>query len=70
MDFSFAFRLAYQRDMLLQKIKDLLKAFDAELRLLRHEKIHLDVDLKNADLRYKLHLFLRCFGELLLCDHI
>ena len=38
--------------MLLQKIKDLLKAFDAELRLLRHEKIHLDVDLKNADLRF------------------
>ena len=54
----FVFRLVYQRDMLVQKIKDLLKAFDAELRLLRHEKIHLDVDLKNADLRFKIILVL------------
>ena len=53
----FISRLIYRRDMLLQKIKDLLKAFDAELRLLRHEKIHLDVDLKNADLRYALLSF-------------
>ena len=55
--------------MLLQKIKDLLRAFDAELRLLRHEKTHLDVDLKNADLRYKLCIFLGCFEELILPDH-
>ena len=46
------FRTIYRRDMLLRKIKELLVTFDAELRTLRHEKLHLDVDLKNADLRY------------------
>ncbi len=45
------FRLVYKRDTLLKKIRELLITFDAELRSLRHEKIHLDVDLKNADLR-------------------
>lgn len=40
--------------MLLQKINDLLLGFDAELRILRHEKILIDVDLKNANLRYLL----------------
>ena len=49
--FSF-FRLTYERDELLREIREKLFLFDAVLRLLRHEKIHLDVTLKNAELRY------------------
>ncbi len=45
-------RLAYELDQLLKQIDTLLKNFDAELRLLRHDKFKLDIDLKNADLRY------------------
>lgn len=44
-------RLTFRRDQLLNAINDKLIIFDAELRLLRHEKIQLDVDIKNADLR-------------------
>ena len=47
-----SFRLTFQRDDLLKDIHDKLIMFDAELRLLRHEKTHTDVKLKNADLRY------------------
>ena len=32
-------------------IADILNKFDAELRLLRHEKFKLDIVMKNADLR-------------------
>lgn len=42
----------YQRDQLFKRYNDLLKNFDAELRCLRHEKFKMDIDLKNADLRY------------------
>lgn len=49
--FILAFRLMYERDQLLKKINVLLKNFDAELRLLRHDKFKMDIDLKNADLR-------------------
>jgi len=44
-------RLIYRRDELLRQIQDKLIAFDAELRLLRHDKVHLDTKLKNAELR-------------------
>lgn len=37
--------------MLLREIHDKKMMFDAELRLLRHDKAHFDVKLKNADLR-------------------
>ena len=48
----FNFRLTYERDELLREIREKLFLFDAMLRLLRHEKIHLEVTLKNADLRF------------------
>ncbi|XP_053372820.1 cilia- and flagella-associated protein 44-like [Mercenaria mercenaria] len=44
-------RLTYEQDRLLNRIADLLKNFDAELRLLRHDKFRLDIIMKNADLR-------------------
>uniref|UniRef100_H2ZFC3 DUF4201 domain-containing protein n=1 Tax=Ciona savignyi TaxID=51511 RepID=H2ZFC3_CIOSA len=44
-------RLKYQRDRLLRLIEERMMSFDAELRLLRHHKTNLDVDLKMADLR-------------------
>ena len=44
-------RLLYERDQLFKKIDELLKNFDAELRVLRHDKFKMDIDLKNADLR-------------------
>lgn len=37
---------------MLAKIDEMLGTFDAELRCLYFEKLKLDVDLKNADLRY------------------
>ncbi|XP_067931339.1 cilia- and flagella-associated protein 44-like [Watersipora subatra] len=45
-------RLLYQQDFLLRKISEMLGRFDSELRYLYFEKLKLDVDLKNADLRY------------------
>lgn len=42
----------YQQDRLLSKIEEMLSVFDADLRCLYYEKLKLDVDLKNADLRY------------------
>ncbi|KAF6034679.1 hypothetical protein EB796_007012 [Bugula neritina] len=45
-------RLMYQQDRLLSKIEEMLSVFDADLRCLYYEKLKLDVDLKNADLRY------------------
>ena len=44
-------RLTFRRDQLLSIINDKLVMFDGELRLLRHDKMQLDVRLKNADLR-------------------
>jgi len=48
-------RLIYKRDHLLEHVDALLKNFDAELHCLRHEKFQLDIDMKNADLRYEHH---------------
>ncbi|CAH1796965.1 unnamed protein product [Owenia fusiformis] len=45
-------RNLYERDRMMSQINELLENFDAELRLLRHDKFRLDVDLKNADLRH------------------
>jgi len=47
----FVFRLNYERDELLHEIHEKLILFDADLRLLRHDKIHLETSLKNAQLR-------------------
>lgn len=44
-------RLIYRQDKMLQQINDLIANFDAELRMLRHSKFNLDIDLKNSDLR-------------------
>ncbi|XP_067037270.1 cilia- and flagella-associated protein 44-like isoform X2 [Acropora muricata] len=44
-------RLQYEQDVLIDKIKNTLDKFDADLRYLRHEKMHLEVALKCADLR-------------------
>ena len=49
---SLSFRLQYNQDIILDKIKSVLDEFDAELRTLRHEKLHLEVALKSADLRF------------------
>lgn len=45
-------RLSYEQDRLLSRIAELVKNFDAELRLLRHDKFRLDIVMKNADLRF------------------
>lgn len=44
-------RSRYHRNRLLKLIDTKMSSFDAELRLLRHKKDKLDVDLKMADLR-------------------
>uniref|UniRef100_A0ABM0LYK4 Myosin-2 heavy chain-like n=1 Tax=Saccoglossus kowalevskii TaxID=10224 RepID=A0ABM0LYK4_SACKO len=45
-------RLLYQQNRLLGKIDEKILYFDAELRILRHVKHKLEIDLKNADLRH------------------
>ena len=45
-------RNMYLQDTILKKIDEMLKKFDAELRLLRHDKFKYDIMMKNADLRY------------------
>ncbi|NXT02418.1 CFA44 protein, partial [Jacana jacana] len=42
----------YLQETLVKKINALVINFDAELRFLRHKKLKLDVQMKNADLRY------------------
>ncbi|NXG41253.1 CFA44 protein, partial [Psilopogon haemacephalus] len=42
----------YLQETLIKKINALVISFDAELRLLRHKKLKLDVQLKSADLHY------------------
>ncbi|NXX47244.1 CFA44 protein, partial [Tricholaema leucomelas] len=42
----------YLQETLIKKINALVICFDAELRLLRHKKLKLDVQLKSADLHY------------------
>ena len=45
------FRLQYEQDVLIDKINATLEKFDADLRTLRHDKMHLEIALKCADLR-------------------
>ncbi|XP_071957578.1 cilia- and flagella-associated protein 44-like isoform X2 [Antedon mediterranea] len=45
-------RVLYRQDTILKKIDELIRNFDAELRILRHYKFKEDIDLKNADLRH------------------
>ena len=47
-------RLIYERDHIRSHINELITNFDAELRCLRHDKFKMDVDMKNADLKYVL----------------
>uniref|UniRef100_A0A672TLJ5 Cilia- and flagella-associated protein 44 n=1 Tax=Strigops habroptila TaxID=2489341 RepID=A0A672TLJ5_STRHB len=42
----------YLQETLIKKINALMINFDAELRFLRHKKLKLDVQMKNAELRY------------------
>ncbi|RMC07720.1 hypothetical protein DUI87_17199 [Hirundo rustica rustica] len=51
----------YLQETLIKKIKTLVTNFDAELRLLRHKKLKMDVQMKSADLRC-----LTCCEELLI----
>ncbi|XP_031554688.1 cilia- and flagella-associated protein 44-like isoform X2 [Actinia tenebrosa] len=44
-------KLQYEQDVLIDNIQNMMKKFDADLRTLRHDKQHLDVALKCADLR-------------------
>ena len=49
-------RLTYRRDRLLHRVNQLIKNFDAELRCLNHHKCKLDIEMKNADLRFRIVL--------------
>ncbi|NXG08113.1 CFA44 protein, partial [Sakesphorus luctuosus] len=51
----------YLQEALIKKINMLVINFDAELRLLRHKKLKMDVQMKNADLRC-----ITCSEELLI----
>ncbi|NXO71888.1 CFA44 protein, partial [Phainopepla nitens] len=51
----------YLQETLIKKINTLVINFDAELRLLRHKKLKMDVQLKSADLRC-----ITCCEELLI----
>ncbi|XP_033126041.1 cilia- and flagella-associated protein 44-like [Anneissia japonica] len=44
-------RVLFRQDTILKKIDELIRNFDAELRILRHYKFREDIDLKNAELR-------------------
>lgn len=44
-------RLQYEQDVLIDNITSTLEKFDADLRYLRHDKMHLEVAVKCADLR-------------------
>ncbi|XP_032395282.1 cilia- and flagella-associated protein 44 [Etheostoma spectabile] len=54
-------RLLYEQDSLLEQMESWVSQFDAELLLLRHQKLRLDWQLKMADLRQ-----MTLFQELLL----
>ncbi|XP_056155837.1 cilia- and flagella-associated protein 44 [Lampris incognitus] len=54
-------RLIYEQDSLLEQMESAVWRFDAELRLLHHEKLDLDCQMKQADLRH-----VTLFQELLL----
>ncbi|XP_077335811.1 cilia- and flagella-associated protein 44 isoform X3 [Lithobates pipiens] len=51
----------YRQNNIIKQINDLVISFDAELRLLRHKKLQLDVQMKMADLRH-----ITLFEELML----
>ncbi|XP_074839653.1 cilia- and flagella-associated protein 44 [Carettochelys insculpta] len=51
----------YLQEILIKRINELVVTFDAELRLLRHQKLKLDTQMKCADLRH-----ITWFEELLL----
>ncbi|XP_054829046.1 cilia- and flagella-associated protein 44 isoform X2 [Eublepharis macularius] len=51
----------YLQESLIKRIHELTVTFDAELRLLRHQKLKLDIQMKSADLRH-----ITWFEELLL----
>uniref|UniRef100_A0A8C5M7X7 Cilia- and flagella-associated protein 44 n=1 Tax=Leptobrachium leishanense TaxID=445787 RepID=A0A8C5M7X7_9ANUR len=51
----------YNQEKLIQKVNRLVASFDAELQLLRHQKLRLDVEMKMGDLRH-----ITLFEELLL----
>ncbi|GAV02455.1 hypothetical protein RvY_13018 [Ramazzottius varieornatus] len=42
--------LLYQRDKLVESAKNILKVFDGKLKLLRHDKFMVDIELKRAEL--------------------
>ncbi|KAM9388219.1 cilia- and flagella-associated protein 44 [Phaethornis superciliosus] len=51
----------YLQETLIKKINALVTNFDAELRILRHKKLKLDIQMKIADLHY-----ITCYEELLI----
>ncbi|XP_042312653.1 cilia- and flagella-associated protein 44 isoform X2 [Sceloporus undulatus] len=54
-------RNIYMQETLIKRIDELMMTFDAELCLLRHQKLKLDIQMKTADLRH-----ITWFQELLL----
>ncbi|XP_054019877.1 cilia- and flagella-associated protein 44 [Dryobates pubescens] len=55
----------YLQEILIKKIQALVISFDAELCILRHKKLKLDVQMKSADLRY-----ITWYEELLILKHL
>ncbi|NXF02354.1 CFA44 protein, partial [Smithornis capensis] len=55
----------YLQEALIKKINMLVINFDAELRLLRHKKLKMDVQMKSGDLRY-----ITCCEELLILKEL
>ena len=62
------FRLEYEQSRLLNRMEELVSTFDAELRILRHQKFKLDIVMKNADLRLVGSLRLRSVSDALRCE--
>ncbi len=60
-------RVLYEQDQLVNRVEMMLRNFDAELRLVRHDKMVLDTHLMKAELRqltlYEEYLLLKEFEK-------
>ena len=60
-------RVLYEQDQMVKRVEELLRNFDAELRLVRHDKMALDTHLMKAELRqltlYEEYLLLKEFEK-------
>lgn len=65
----------FEQKQLIKRIEEKILLFDAELKVLRHEKARIAVFMKNADLRYlfyiiaimnKINARIRSFSKILI----